>query len=187
MNEKITNVIKDIYSKTRNSSIKEYSNNFTAESIQINFKPCLGSILVFADKTRIFQVLSNFINNAKKFSDGKPIDISVDIVSKEHLKSSKNFQSNTDSKNNEAKKVIREDDGERAVAVDSIKDNGKGIDKDILPRLFDKFVTSSSKGTGLGLYISKKIIAAHGGQVWAYNNYNGKGSTFISVYLFLRI
>jgi signal transduction histidine kinase len=60
----------------------------------------------------------------------------------------------------------------------SVKDTGSGIDPDILPRLFSKFVTKSDKGTGLGLFISKSIIDAHGGMIWAENNANGIGSKF---------
>ncbi|HZH39209.1 MAG TPA: ATP-binding protein, partial [Bacillales bacterium] len=62
--------------------------------------------------------------------------------------------------------------------VVSIKDNGEGIDKEILPRLFTKFVSKSFQGTGLGLYISKSIVEAHGGQIRAENNIDGKGATF---------
>jgi signal transduction histidine kinase len=60
----------------------------------------------------------------------------------------------------------------------SIKDTGSGIDPGILPRLFTKFVTKSDRGTGLGLFISKSIVEAHGGRIWAYNNSEGKGATF---------
>jgi signal transduction histidine kinase len=60
----------------------------------------------------------------------------------------------------------------------SIKDNGEGIDPSILPKLFTKFATSSSEGIGLGLYISKNIVEAHGGRIWAENNPDGKGATF---------
>ena len=62
----------------------------------------------------------------------------------------------------------------------SVKDDGSGIDPEILPRLFSKFVTKSSQGTGLGLYISKNIIEAHGGKMWAWNNDESeKGATFV--------
>jgi signal transduction histidine kinase len=60
----------------------------------------------------------------------------------------------------------------------SVTDLGKGIDPEILPRLFTKFTTNSDQGTGLGLYIAKNIIEAHGGQLWAQNNADGKGATF---------
>ena len=60
----------------------------------------------------------------------------------------------------------------------TIKDSGSGIDSDVLPKLFNKFVTKSEKGTGLGLFISKSIIKAHGGKIWAKNNDDRKGATF---------
>ncbi|HEX5982072.1 MAG TPA: sensor histidine kinase, partial [Nitrososphaeraceae archaeon] len=52
----------------------------------------------------------------------------------------------------------------------SVEDTGSGIHPEIFPRLFCKFATKSDKGTGLGLYISKNIIDAHGGKIWAQNN-----------------
>ena len=62
--------------------------------------------------------------------------------------------------------------------VISIKDVGTGIDSEILPRLFSKFASKSFEGTGLGLFISKSIIEAHGGKIWAKNNADEKGATF---------
>ncbi|HEY6884178.1 MAG TPA: sensor histidine kinase [Nitrososphaeraceae archaeon] len=62
--------------------------------------------------------------------------------------------------------------------VVSIKDSGQGIDSEISPRLFSKFTTKSETGTGLGLFISKSIVEAHGGRIWAENNADGKGATF---------
>jgi nitrogen-specific signal transduction histidine kinase len=60
----------------------------------------------------------------------------------------------------------------------TVKDTGQGIHRDILPRLFSKFASNSFQGTGLGLFISKSIIEAHGGKIWAENNSDGKGATF---------
>jgi signal transduction histidine kinase len=66
----------------------------------------------------------------------------------------------------------------------SVKDTGTGIDSEILPRLFSKFSAKSFEGTGLGLFISKNIVEAHGGKIWAENNdddddaYGQKGATF---------
>jgi signal transduction histidine kinase len=60
----------------------------------------------------------------------------------------------------------------------SIKDTGIGIDHELMPRLFSKFASKSFTGTGLGLFISKSIIEAHGGRIWAENNSDGKGATF---------
>ena len=60
----------------------------------------------------------------------------------------------------------------------SVKDNGKGIDTRIQPKLFEKFTTMSDAGIGLGLFISKKIIIAHGGSISGKNNENSRGATF---------
>ena len=60
----------------------------------------------------------------------------------------------------------------------TIKDSGTGIDLEILPRLFEKFATKSEEGTDLGLYISKNIVEAHGGKIWAEINSDNRGSTF---------
>jgi two-component system sensor histidine kinase VicK len=64
-------------------------------------------------------------------------------------------------------------------AVITMKDTGSGIDPHILSDLFSKFMTISVKGTGLGLFVSKNIIEAHGGSMWAKNNPDGKGASFI--------
>jgi two-component system, OmpR family, sensor histidine kinase VicK len=63
-------------------------------------------------------------------------------------------------------------------AIIYVKDDGQGIDPDMLPKLFSKFATKSFSGTGLGLFISKSIVEAHGGRIWAQNNADGKGATF---------
>jgi signal transduction histidine kinase len=115
-------------------------------------------LTIHADRNGISRVFSNLINNSIKFipqKDGGVISIVV-----EHKKPSKDTK------------------GSKGTIVVSIKDNGEGIDKEILPRLFTKFVSKSFQGTGLGLYISKSIVEAHGGQIWAENNIDGKGATF---------
>ena len=71
--------------------------------------------------------------------------------------------------------LLRDIDGQLIV---SVKDMGSGIDPEIMSRLFTKFTTKSQTGTGLGLFISKSIIEAHGGRIWAENNKDGKGATF---------
>jgi signal transduction histidine kinase len=110
-------------------------------------------IFVHADKERITQVISNLLDNAIKFTgrDDGPIVISIET---------------------------REKEENQEEAVVTIKDNGPGIDPEILPKLFSKFASKSFQGTGLGLYLSKKIIEAHVGKVWAENNRDGKGATF---------
>jgi signal transduction histidine kinase len=105
-------------------------------------------------------VLSNLINNAIKFTDMNGV-ISVSLSKKKSLSSDK---SGTIDENEHAS--IR------------INDNGSGIDPEIQSRLCSKFVTKSDIGTGLGLFIAKSIVVAHGGQISAENNSNGKGATF---------
>jgi signal transduction histidine kinase len=60
----------------------------------------------------------------------------------------------------------------------SVSDSGEGIHPVIMPRLFTKFATKSNMGTGLGLFISRNIIEAHGGRIWAENKADRKGATF---------
>ncbi|HYT46266.1 MAG TPA: ATP-binding protein [Methylomirabilota bacterium] len=73
--------------------------------------------------------------------------------------------------------VSIENKNDKAIIV-SVKDSGQGIDSSILPRLFTKFASKSYKGTGLGLFISKGIIEAHGGKILGENNPDGRGATF---------
>ena len=63
------------------------------------------------------------------------------------------------------------------MALVNVKDNGTGIEDDIFPRLFEKFASKSFQGTGLGLFICRSIVEAHGGRIWAENN-KDKGATF---------
>ena len=72
--------------------------------------------------------------------------------------------------------IITEDKDNQVVV--SVKDTGTGIHPEILPRLFSKFVTKSFQGTGLGLFICKSIVEAHGGKIWAENNSDRKGAMF---------
>lgn len=110
-------------------------------------------IFVEADRGRITQVLTNLLNNALKFTDEGQITVST-------------YQNN-DSNNNKDEVTVR------------VVDTGSGIDNGIYPKIFSKFATKSHQGTGLGLFISKSIIEAHGGRIWAKNNTDGRGATFI--------
>jgi two-component system, OmpR family, sensor histidine kinase VicK len=89
-----------------------------------------------------------------------------------------NLLSNAIKFTKEGRIIVSYDNNDNVVNI-SVKDTGVGIDPEILPRLFSKFTTKSDAGgTGLGLFISKSIIEAHGGRIWAENNANGKGATF---------
>ena len=116
--------------------------------VRIVYEPIKDPIFVNVDKARLIQVISNLLGNALKFTKEGNIIISV-------------------------KKITND----QQVMV-SIKDNGTGIDSEIFPKLFTKFATKSEEGTGLGLYISKSIVEAHGGKIWAENNSDGHGAIF---------
>jgi two-component system sensor histidine kinase VicK len=106
---------------------------------------------VVADKGRISQVLSNLVSNALKFTKSGIVSVSIEEV--------------------------KNDDYEKEF-IAAVKDTGTGLDSDIMTQLFTKFVSKSQTGTGLGLFISKSIVEAHGGRIWAENNPDGKGATF---------
>jgi two-component system, OmpR family, sensor histidine kinase VicK len=124
--------------------------------IKLNYKSD-GDVWVIADKNRIMQVISNLLTNAIKFTKAGRILVQL------RKKSDKKKKKIADSNNQ---------------VIVSIKDEGPGIDPLIMPRLFTKFASKSEKGTGLGLFISKSIIEAYDGKIWAENNIDGKGATF---------
>jgi two-component system sensor histidine kinase VicK len=164
INEKIRNVINDIKSKEDN--------------IEISFdEPKIDPIVVEADKLRIYEVISNLLNNAVKStkksigdrsSGNESVEDDVSNITISVFTAIKKLNNNTYEKDS-----ITYDE-----VIISIKDRGTGIDPDIQDKLFSKFATKSDTGSGLGLYISKGIVEAHGGKIWAENNTNGKGATF---------
>jgi signal transduction histidine kinase len=112
--------------------------------IKLVYQP--RDIFIEGDKARIAQVIYNILDNAVKFSITKIDEEANGII------------------NINAEKIYDDQ------AIVSIKDTGIGIDPGIMPRLFEKFASKSYQGTGLGLYICKSIIEAHGGKIWAKNN-----------------
>jgi two-component system, OmpR family, sensor histidine kinase VicK len=114
------------------------------------------TIFVHADKSRLIQVISNLLSNAIKFTKEGIISVNVEKQVKEKEKGIKQNE-----------------------AIITVGDMGVGIDPKLLDRLFSKFATKSFAGTGLGLFISKSIVEAHGGRIWAENNSDGRGATFI--------
>ena len=138
LNEKITNTIADA-----KASIKKQNN------LEIHFERTEKPVIVEADKIRIFEVISNLLGNAIKFTNEGTIQVSLE----------------------------KSDDS----ALIAVRDSGEGIDPEVMPKLFTRFGTGkdSASGSGLGLYICKGIIEAHGGRIWAGNNESGKGATFL--------
>jgi two-component system sensor histidine kinase VicK len=140
----------DTLTTSFDASLKKERNNTSP----IKLEHCHSqNIFVQADKRRITQVISNLLSNALKFTNEGTISISLG-------------RKKDDNDNNKDYVVI------------SVRDTGQGIGPEIFPKLFSKFATTSTTGTGLGLFISKGIIEAHGGKIWAENNPDGKGATF---------
>jgi signal transduction histidine kinase len=143
------------------SIINEYNESQKGKKQLVEFKG-ERNIIVKADKDRIARVISNLLNNAVKFTKDEPEGtISISCQRKD------------------------EDDNNKNYVLVNVKDTGKGIDHEIFPRLFSKFVTStnttsksSTDGIGIGLFVSKAIVEAHDGKIWAENNSDGKGATF---------
>ncbi len=138
------------------ASIKELIKTFepqaTAKHLALNYIGPENQSLKF-DRVRISQVITNLLSNAIKYTDSGQIDINVSIEQKDKR------------------------------AVISIKDTGLGVSHEDLSVLFSKFkqlktFDSSRKGTGLGLVVSKGIVEAHGGQIWAESAGENLGSTF---------
>jgi two-component system, OmpR family, sensor histidine kinase VicK len=140
------------------SILEDYRSNIEKENSKVrllydNKYDTGGSPIVEADRDRIAQVISNILGNAIKFTSkeqGGTVSVTLE-------------------------KNVNDKEEEVTVAV---RDTGEGIHHEILPRLFTKFATKSFTGTGLGLYISKNIIEAHRGRMWAQNNPNKQGATF---------
>ena len=140
-----------------NETVKDFTNRtfFINKDVKINFNTSndnypQSTLFVYVDKNRIQQVIFNLLDNASKFTDKGEITLTI--------------ENNTDKYNNITIKI---------------RDTGKGIDPELIPRLFKKFATKSERGTGLGLYISKNIIEAHGGMIWTEKTSNGKGAIFV--------
>ena len=132
--------------------IEEYKRNQVIrpnKNIKIEFISYKDKIFVHVDRARIAQVISNLLNNAVKFTKEGSIVVNIEL------------------------------DQRKNKAIVSVKDTGKGIGPDIFPKLFEKFASKSFQGTGLGLFISRSIIEAQGGKMWAENNTDGqKGAKF---------
>jgi signal transduction histidine kinase len=131
-------------------SIIDASQHIGKKNLKFSYVPAEDNqqVIIKADRTRIAQILMNLLDNSINYSQEGIISVTTTI-----------------------------DPDANSITV-SVKDTGSGINPDIFPRLFSKFATASEKGTGLGLYISKKIIEAHGGKIWAENKKDGEGATF---------
>lgn len=161
LRELVADIIKDLvpcqigeFKPSYKASLQKQTSGSRQPSLPVLLFECKeDNVYVMGDSARLTQVICNVLANAIEFSS-KPGGVISVILKKEN-------------------------DGDYGkCAIVSIKDNGSGIDIDVLPRLFSKFATKSEKGMGLGLFISKSIVEAHGGQMWAENNQDGNGATF---------
>jgi signal transduction histidine kinase len=180
LNETIDDIIIDL------KKLILSENNNDISDIKIIFEKSDNSMMIFADKSRISQVIFNLLSNAVKFTLNGKIIISIDkrknnlqttsagsTISSTAINSNRKLQlishnNDYDYNNNNYNNEI----------IVKIKDTGPGLNPDIQSRLFEKFSSKSEKGIGLGLYISKKIIEAHNGSIKGENNQYGKGATF---------
>jgi signal transduction histidine kinase len=163
LNQIVSQIVED-HRNQISSSYQDSSNNDT--HIRLVFVPDKDEILIEADKSRISQVISNLLSNAIKFTK---------------LEKTEDTKISTGENNAKTISITVSKDDRQKEAVVSMRDSGIGIDSEIIPRLFSKFASKSFEGTGLGLFISKSIIEAHGGRIWAENNEsNGycDGATF---------
>jgi signal transduction histidine kinase len=166
LNQMVSNIIEDHRNQILKDNIETKTEDTNA-GINFIFLPGKDDIEVEADKSRIAQVISNLLSNAIKFTRQERIEAEKEL-----------------SKDNQGKTILitAEKDDVRKEAVVSIRDAGIGIDSEIFPRLFSKFASKSFEGTGLGLFISRSIVEAHGGKIWAENNsgdsFEEGGATF---------
>jgi signal transduction histidine kinase len=146
------------YDKDSNNE-DDYNKHARGLFCHILYKPPSesGPLIIEMDKDRIIQVLSNLLNNALNSSHQRMIRDNIAVLPIE---------------------VSMKKDSTSEEIVIMVNDKGMGIHKSIIEKMFTKFVTTSDGGTGLGLYVSKSLIEAHGGRIWAYNNTDEQGATF---------
>jgi signal transduction histidine kinase len=197
LDEVLSYVVTDFRNEIRknNSSVKIYyepSQDLTT------------GLTIEADKERVIQVISNLISNAIRFTQQGTISVSAKVLpgyqaigpgekelgtsqELEKLNGSYPLEHIASKKQGFVKAALGKGEHKEAVLINeggmrwnrvlvSIKDTGSGIDPEIVSKLFSKFTTKSLKGTGLGLFICKSIVEAHGGRIWAENNIHINGS-----------
>ena len=156
LNDLLSKIVRDY--ENRAPKDDRNLNNKTRCALHLSYSRSRNNsseLIVEGDRDRINQAVSNLINNAIEFTSKKGGTISVTAEKR-----------NVSSKDNQAEVIV------------NVVDSGEGIHHEIIPRLFTKFASRSNSGTGLGLYISKSIVEAHGGRIWAENNSDGIGATF---------
>jgi two-component system, OmpR family, sensor histidine kinase VicK len=149
----VTSAIKDVERKYLGEKpnvkmVYERLNQYPPGSGAGSHQKTSRKLEICCDPQKISQVLINVLDNAMKFTRQGQVRVTSTV------------------------------DSLMGEVLISVRDSGSGISPSIKPRLFEKFTADSVGGTGLGLYISKKIIDAHNGRIWATSNVEDKGSTF---------
>ena len=153
LNDLIINIIDDIVAAEAESMVYGLpARRKGKNNVKIAYQP--RHLPVYADRNRLAQIISNLLDNALKFTSEGHVMITTEM------------------------KIDDNSNKNSAVAIVNVCDSGSGVDPEIMPKLFTKFSSKSFSGTGLGLYICRNIIEAHGGRIWAENNKDGKGATF---------
>jgi signal transduction histidine kinase len=169
--QKLTNDILDV------TRIESQSLNLNKE--RVNLDDVISSVLVdYRNQIERERNQKDIKLVYENNDDNKPRDIFVEVDRERLTQVISNLISNAIKFTQEGVIRVSVEVKDNRDAVMTIKDNGEGIDPEIMPRLFTKFVTKSIMGTGLGLFISKSIVDAHGGKIWGENNKDGRGAIF---------
>jgi signal transduction histidine kinase len=169
--QKLTNDILDV------TRIESQSLNLNKE--RVNLDDVISSVLVdYRNQIERERNQKDIKLVYENNDDNKPRDIFVEADRERLTQVISNLISNAIKFTQEGVIKVSVEVKDNRDAVMTIKDNGEGIDSEIMPRLFTKFATKSITGTGLGLFISKSIVDAHGGKIWGENNKDGRGATF---------
>ena len=146
--------IKDVsLNKLMDGIIRELMPLSKKGDVNLDFKPLKNNLVIRGDENKIREVISNVIDNAFKYTESGSIKV-------RYKKEDKNF------------------------ALITIEDTGIGVDGQDIDSIFKKFERSKNaiymnvSGTGLGLFVAKIIVEAHGGKIWVESDGLGKGSIF---------
>jgi signal transduction histidine kinase len=130
-------------------TVDMFAGLFASKHVRLDGQARAAGLTIQADRERVLQVLSNLLGNALKFTpQGGEVRVSIET--------------------------------QREMVRFTVSDTGPGISAENLSRIFERFwkdETPGKKGTGLGLFIAKGIVEAHGGQIWVESE-PGRGSRF---------
>ncbi len=177
LNKEETNIY-EIVSEAVNDYryVSKTDDNLKNKNIQFEVaESSVKSVRANVDRIRIYEVLTNLFNNSVEFIQSiGTVTVQVTVVDRHYLDKINQVKSHDYESLN---KHDHKHDTDNFILI-QIKDDGKGIDKYVLSKLFNKFVSTVDNHIGLGLYVSKYIIESHGGRIWAQNNTDRQGSTF---------